>query len=293
MELIKNKDDITYYFEKGYRHHKSKEYRDAWESWVMAHGLSSGNYQMAAANQILHALSHLNVEQHDFKDQGEDLIFIVGLPRSGTSLLEQVLITQNNVIGNGERREFNTILDDALIKKDFNLDERTLIGYQEFYRKDIQKKGKYYVDKMPRNVLAIPLIKLVFPKCKIINTNRDRFSTCMSIYSSNFSDFTPYAHRWETINIFYDHCNFIANKFNDLIYSIYFKEMVTNFDSTIKDLYQYLDFKYTGKEIEFYKNKTVVKTCSKEQVKNPLNTNGLTQWLPYKSIVYGDTNDCL
>jgi hypothetical protein len=290
MQLVLNREDANYYFDKGHRHHKSKEYREAWESWVVAHGLQNGNYQVYAANQILSALMSLNVDYHDLPDQGEDLIFIVGLPRSGTSLLEQVLITQPNVIGNGERREFINILDDALIKKDFNLSENLIREYQLYYRKDLKGNTKtiYHIDKMPRNVLAIPLIKLVFPKCKIINTVRDRFSTCMSIYSSNFSDFTPYAHRWETLNIFYDHCTTIASKYKDLIYPIDFKEMVTNFETTIKDLYQYLGLNYTGKEIEFYKNKTVVKTCSSEQVKKALNTNGLTQWLPYKQIVYGD-----
>jgi hypothetical protein len=293
MQLILNREDHNYYFEKGYRFHKSKQYRDAWEAWVTAHGLYNGNYQVAAANQILHAIINLRVEEHDLEDQGEGLIFIVGLPRSGTSLLEQVLITQGNTYGRGERREFVAILDDALLNKDFNLDINTIKGYQSFYRKEIKNKAKYYVDKMPRNVLAIPLIKLVFPKCKIIHTNRDRFSTCMSIYASNFSDHTPYAHRWETLNIFYDHCSYVANKFKDLIYDISFEKVVTDFESTIKDLYQYLDFKYTGKEIEFYKNKTTVNTCSREQVKNPLNTNGLTQWLPYKPIVLGVSDDDL
>lgn len=294
MQLILNKDDAAYYFQKGYRHHQSREYREAWESWIVAHGLQNGNYHVTAANQILRAIMSLPADAHDLPDQGKDLIFIVGMPRTGTTLLEQVLATKSNVTGHGERREFVAILDDALIKRDFNLDLNAIRLFQAFYRESIKNIAtRYHVDKMPRNALAIPLIKTVFPQCKIIQTSRDRFSTCMSIYSSNFADFTPYAHRWETLNLFFDHCRLIGQKYKHLTYEISFEDIVSNFEPTIRQLFDYLQLQYTGEEVHFYKNKTDVRTCSKEQVKQPLNTNGLTQWLPYKPIVYGDTDDRL
>lgn len=295
MKLLLNSNDANYYYSKGYSHHKAGEYRKAWESWVVAHGLQNGNYHVAAANQILNALMSLSVVSHDLPDQGEDLIFIVGMPRTGTTLLEQILVTNENIIGHGERREFISILDEALINKNLKLDENTIMAFQTFYRKDFNKTQSpiYHVDKMPRNALAIPLIRTVFPKCKIINTSRDRFSTCMSIYSSNFSDFTPYTHRWETLNLFYDHYLLISNNFKDYTYTVSFDKLIIDFETTIRALYTYLNLDYTGNEINFYKNKNEVKTCSKEQIKLPLNKNGLTQWLPYRPIVYGESYDSL
>ncbi len=280
---------INHYFSLAKQYHSLKEYRKAWESWVCAHGLNDGNYQVEISNKIVDNLINLNIIPHNLPDKGNDLIFIVGMPRSGTTLLEQILCTHKDIQGYGERREFVTIMD-YFYSRQFKYTLEDIMTCQQIYRTGLtsSKKIIYHVDKMPRNFLAIPLIQLIFPNAKIIQTNRNRFCNCMSIYSSNFSEFTPYAHRWETLNIFYDQYLKITNHFKP--FKVNYEELVENFDGTIERIMDYLNIIPNNKEQEFYKNKNIVITCSKDQVKKPLYKNSNSSWFPYRSIVFGENN---
>jgi len=286
MELSLNQANPNFYFDLASKFHKSKNFTAAWENWVVAHGLYTGNYHVKAANQILQYATNAQIYQHDLPDQGEDLIFILGMPRSGTTLLEQILCTHDDIEGHGELKGMVELLDVALLTHDWNLNDTLISQFQTYYRNSLgNKKKRYHIDKMPRNFIGIFMIKSIFPKCKIIITERDRFSTCMSIYASNFGEFAPYAHRWETLNLFYDHYIKVKEARSDLLYKVSYENVVYDFAKTIKELCEYLSIPFTGDEDKFYKNKNIVVTCSKDQVKKPLYVHANAQWDPYKNFI--------
>ncbi len=293
MQLSLNQPNYSYYFDLAKRLHESRNHMGAWENWIVAHGLQPDNFHVKAANEILSYAINAEIYKHDLPDQGEDLIFILGMPRSGTTLLEQILCTHDDIEGHGELKGMVTLLDVALLEHDWKLNDELISQFQSHYRSQLgNKKKRYHVDKMPRNFIGIFLIKSIFPKCKIIQTHRDRFSTCMSIYASNFGEFAPYAHRWETLNLFYDHYIKVTEARKSSLYKVIYEDVIEHFDVTIKGVCDYLDIPFTGKEHTFYKNKNIVVTCSKDQVKKPLYHNANKQWDPYREII-GDISQPL
>ncbi len=274
--------EISMLFDLGHKLHKDKRYFDAFKAWTVAHGKYNGNFDIPSAEMIIYNIINKKLPEFTHGDTGKDLIFIVGMPRSGTTLLEQVLGTHDNIIPHGELRGMVNALD-IWLQNDFSLDKDKCNQIRYLYRQDAPLDGNYHVDKMPRNFLSINVIKSVFPDSKIINIKRDKFSTCMSIYASNFSEFTPYCHRWETLNIMYKMYEDLINVLNP--FTVHYENIIDNFDNEINKVFNYIGLEMTGKEKEFYKNKYEILTCSKDQVKKPLYKNANSNWEPYKEFL--------
>lgn len=172
-----------------------------------------------------------------FPDKDEPTpIFVVGMPRSGTSLVEQILSAHSLVSGAGERKVFPDIVScieqnskgwSVLQDKDYVAEIR------KRYREGIRIfKTPYVVDKLPGNFLFIGLIKKIFPRAIIIHTERNPFDTCLSIYSQYFSADIKFHHTEETLAHYYQHVyrrmmryweacsiDFLTLSYDDLVFS--------------------------------------------------------------------------
>ena len=227
------------------------------------------------------------------------IIFIIGMPRSGTSLIEQVLSAHDDVAGAGEL----TFLTDAIYKEFFsnpnkfditNITKEKLKKIQAFYIDRINQLSyseKYIVDKAPLNFKWTGFIKMVFPNSYIINCNRDPMDICWSNYKQYYSSSNlGFAYNLKKLGQFYnlynEYMNFWAKTLGEKnLLSIQYENFTENFKDEVKKLLSFCDLSWSTKCIEFYKSKNSVSTASLAQVRQPIYKTSVAAWENYSSYL--------
>ena len=226
-------------------------------------------------------------------------IFIVGMSRSGTTLIEQILSSHPKVFG-ADEVEFIP----NLIKKNFGRNKLKFFFDQviEFNKDDLRKIGKEYqkmintisnnsertTDKLPVNFLSIGFIKLILPNSKIIHTYRNPKDNCFSIFKNHFPDAKiKYAYDMNEIvmyyNLYFDLMKYWNNLLPDFIYNLKYENLVSNFDSESKNLLNFCNLEWSDDCLNFHTNKRIIKTASDVQARNKLYSSSINSWRNYKN----------
>ena len=224
-------------------------------------------------------------------DTTEAPIFVLGMPRSGSTLIEQILDSHSKVFGVGERPILNHIISKYNIRYSelFKLsnEERERIGndYIKSMRSLSGSNEPHIVDKVPQNFLFIGIIKLILPKAIIINTLRDPFDNCFSIFSQLFTEGQAYS--FDLINIFnyYNQYKMLLDHWRnilpDFIYDIHYEDIIANGDNEIKNLLEFCKLKYESNCRNFYENKRNILTPSSSQVRKELYSSSIRKYTKY------------
>ena len=235
-----------------------------------------------------------NIQKIKVKEDTIKPIFIVGMPRSGSTLLEQVLHTSNEVTAAGELPFLPELIEKYTKEIDYNKNpDNFLRTIRKEYLKKIKAlnkdKTRFITDKLPQNFINVGLINAAFPEAKIIDIKRNKNDNVLSIFQQRFTDGLSYAFEAKNIKAYYFEYEKMMKKWNKLckekIYRINYDEITDNFDKTIKKLFDWLDLEFTSDAINFYKNDNNVKTTSKIQVRNPLYTKSNEKWMNYKEYL--------
>lgn len=233
-------DSDSLAFVLGHHFHAKQEFEAAWKWYKQANYLRSmrnvergSNYHQSDAEEFVALAKQLNQQlervcsTERFSDSGDDEatpIFIVGMPRSGSTLLEGFLAQQNTIQKTGERIEFPNLLY-GLVGKELS-DEALLLQLQEFRQLYLQNTAlsgdqQYFIDKNPSNYLSVGLIKAVFPKALIINVQRTAVETIWSIFRHEFSHMWSYATSLENIahqySIYEQQMKYWETRYSDVI----------------------------------------------------------------------------
>lgn len=222
-------------------------------------------------------------------------IFIIGMPRSGTTLIEQILASHSLVSGEGElqtmRQEFETYGDriladgetEALIQSRASALREAATNYLR-HVKLIRTQGgrassRYFTDKMPYNFMMAGYIAAVLPNAKIIHCTRDPVETCFSIFKQNFSGSHAYSNELVELGQYYNlyedlmaHWN---QQFPGRIYEANYEKMVANSESEIEALLSFCGLDFEPACLMFHKNKRAVRTASVAQVRQPIYKDAL------------------
>jgi len=230
------------------------------------------------------------------KDYNSDktIIFVVGMPRSGTSLIEQILSSNKNVYGAGELPFIGNIAENLFfknkIKLNFNsledVEEEKFINLNNDYFKKLssfETNKKIFIDKAPFNFKWIGLIKKIIPNSKIIHCRRDAMDICWSNYKNFFSSIKMnYANNFKNIAAFYNLylniMNYWKNKFGKEIYDIDYENLIKNPEKEIKNLVSFCGLDWNENYLKFYENKKTVSTASLAQVRSPLYKSSIKKW---------------
>ena len=213
------------------------------------------------------------------------IIFILGMPRSGTSLVEQIISSHKNVYGGGEIPILGQVFYEKF-KNNNQLNKNNEISIN-FYNEliDIQKKyieqisiidnsQKVFTDKAPLNFRWIGFILSVFPNSKIIHCQRSKMDNCWSIYKNNFAGSLNFSNNLEDLgffhNLYEELMSFWNNKFKDKIYNLSYEDLVSNPDSQIKLLIKFCGLDWDPNCLEFHKNAKTIKTVSFVQARKPI-----------------------
>ena len=230
-------------------------------------------------------------------------VFVCGMPRSGTTLCEQILSSHSKITGAGELDYLAEVLDFRLIQPNENqinnLDfiiknQDSLKTAREQYLDKLSKRDKgdsiYICDKMPHNFIFIGLIKLILPEAKIIFCKRDPIDNCFSLYSHKFVEVShQYSYNQKMLVSYYklhqDLMKFWFKKHADDIFILDNEELVNNQETVSKKLIEHCELEWEEQCLDFHKNKRQVRTASIEQVRKPINNKSIGAWKKYEDYL--------
>ena len=231
-----------------------------------------------------------------------DPIFVVGLPRSGSTLIEQILASHSAVEGTMELPDINVIamgLGHAAPNKAaetypaslaaLDVDAIRALGEDYLARTRIQRKTDRprFIDKMPNNFQHIGLIHLILPKAKIIDARRHPMATCFSAFKQHFARGQNFSYDLDELGRYYrDYVALMAHFDQALpgrVHRVFYERMVDDPESEVRALLDYCGLPFEDACLRFYENDRAVRTASSEQVRRPIFREGLDQWRRYES----------
>ena len=220
-------------------------------------------------------------------------IFIVGMPRSGTSLVHQILDSHKNVFGAGELTAMSPIIND-FFKENKNIKEvtyKSVLSIREKYLDSISKlntKEEILVDKMPLNFRHIGFIFSAFPEAKVIHMKRDPMAICWSIYKYYFNgNFYSYNQNdlAKYFSLYEDLMKFWNKLFPNKIFDVTYEELTINQENETRYILDYCELEWDPNCLKFYENKKAVKTTSSLQVRKKMYQGSSEAWKKYEEYL--------
>jgi tetratricopeptide (TPR) repeat protein len=230
-----------------------------------------------------------------------DPIFIVGLPRAGSTLIEQILSSHSAVEGTMELPDIISITralrnaaadtragayHDALER--LRGDELRALGEQYLARTRIHRKlGRpFFIDKMPNNFAHVGLIHLILPNAKIIDARRNPLACGFSCFKQHFAHGQNFSYGLDNIGRYYRDYVELMEHFDAVlpgrVHRVNYEDMVENTESEVRQLLEYCGLPYEDACLRFFENDRPVRTASSEQVRQPIYTAGVDHWQHYE-----------
>ena len=220
-------------------------------------------------------------------------IFIVGMPRSGTTLVEQIISSHHKVYGAGELSALDNLI--APIMNDYvthnnSLSEKNFLSIRQRYLKNLSNLNtseSIITDKMPTNFKNIGFILKAFPEAKIIHLKRDAMAICWSIYQRYFpADGIGFAYDMKDVGQFYNSYTEMMSYWHELfpnqIYDISYEDLTINQEKETRKLLEYCELEWDENCLNFHTNKRAIKTASSLQVKEKMYQGSSEVWRKYE-----------
>jgi len=230
-----------------------------------------------------------------------DPIFIVGLPRAGSTLVEQILASHSGVEGTMELPEMISITrdlrraaadkragayHDALAR--LTHAELCELGERYIERTRIHRKlGRaFFIDKMPNNFAHIGLIHLILPNAKIIDARRHPLACCFSGFKQHFAIGQNFTYGLDNIGRYYRDYVELMRHFDTVlpgrVHRVIYEDLVANTEHEVRRLLAYCGLPFEDACLRFFENERPVRTASSEQVRQPIYTSGVDHWQHYE-----------
>ena len=238
----------------------------------------------------------ININSQNNKDN-KKIIFIIGMPRSGTTLIEQILSSNDNIYGGGELPFIDNFALNLFFKNNVEINFSSIKKIEDEKFEELRKnylnkvlsyniKEDIITDKTPFNFKWVGLILKTFPNCKIIHCERNGMDICWSNYKNFFSSAKmSYSNSFKNIANYYklylDIMNFWKKKYSGSIYNISYEKLIQDPKKEIKNMVNFCDIDWTENYLNFYKNKKIVQTASLAQVRSPLYKSSINKWEKY------------
>ena len=226
-------------------------------------------------------------------------LFIVGMPRSGTSLVEQILSSHSSVHGGGELLAMNSCVVPVLSiftetgshSSNIKISDHDFIKLREHYLQTLlalNAPEKIVIDKMPLNFLFIGFILSAFPEAKIINLNRDPIATCWSCFKHYFSKTgNGFVYAMDDLTEFYrlyiELMSFWRKRYADRIYDVCYEDLTENQQQETANLLKFCQLRWEDACLDFHKAERMVKTASATQVRKKMYRGSSEAWRKYEA----------
>lgn len=243
----------------------------------------------------------ISLTQQNSRPISQIPIFIIGMPRSGTTLVEQILASHSKVFGAGELPFMNKLCNSVFqelnyrksLSENKNVSLEKLISIRNKYTQyldDLNANEVFITDKLPINFKWIELILNSIPEAKIIHVKRDPKATCWSIYKTFFSKGgNKFSYDMDHIIAFYKMYKELMELwdtyFGDKIYTIKYENIVNDQANQTRHLLTYCDLNWEDRCLEFYETERTVETASQTQVRRKIYDEGINSWKNYKPYI--------
>ena len=305
-------DKIQLHFATGKAFEDRKEYSQAFQAYQQGNKLQHdhGGFDISKIEQqVAEQIKYCSAEL--FKNRGHlglntpDPIFIVGLPRAGSTLLEQILASHSqvdgtmelhNILGLASRlrgRSKNQKDQEAQYPK--NLSEINPDYFKRFGQqfidetRDYREQAPLFIDKMPNNFLHIGLIRLILPNAKIIDARRSPMACCFSGFKQLFAEGQDFSYNLEDIGRYYQaYLKLMAHWDNVLpgfVLTVNHEEVVDDLETQVRRILDFCGLEFEQSCVDFHKTKRNIKTPSSEQVRQPIYKNATEQWRHFEQYL--------
>jgi tetratricopeptide (TPR) repeat protein len=298
-------DRVYLQFALGKAFEDRKNYQQSFHHYAKGNAIKKAQLQYKAEGTTQECEDQIAACTHEIFNRetgcsASDPIFILGLPRAGSTLLEQILSSHSMVDGTLELPNILSISGklrrlgqrEGHQKYPFNLadlsaEQLATLG-EEFIRDtQVHRMGApFFIDKMPNNFRHIGLIKLMLPNAKVIDARRDPMSCCFSGFKQLFAEGQMFSYDQEDIAQYYlDYVRLMAH-WDDVISGyvlrVQHEDVVADLETEVRRMLDFCGLPFEESCLEFHKTERNVRTPSSEQVRQPIFSTALEQWKHYE-----------
>jgi tetratricopeptide (TPR) repeat protein len=226
-------------------------------------------------------------------------ILIVGLPRSGSTLIEQILASHSLVDGTHELGDLTRAVQ--TLRRRARKDERfpeflrrtSAAGWSRIGQEYLERTAKYrrgapyFIDKNPNNFVFAGVVKLALPNARIINARRHPLDSCLGAYKQLFASGQPFTYEMTELAEYYlqyqrlmDHWHKVMPGF---VLDVHYENVVTDFEAQVRRILDYCSLPFEEACLNFYETRRAVKTASSEQVRQPIYSSSIDLWRNYEA----------
>jgi len=306
---LPKEDEAHLHFALGKIFDDCKLYNRAFPHYAAGNSIEKARYRFDAArhheaiSRVIKTLDADFIRDHVvWGSDTEAPIFIVGMPRSGTTLLEQIVSSHPQVFGAGElpffsqrvrglKKELRSDTPFPECMKDLTPDvvARIAADYLAPLKK-VAPKAQYYTDKMPGNFLSLGLIHLVFPKARIIHCRRNPFDTCLSIFFQKFTGEHSYAYALEDLGRYYREYLRVMNHWKKVLpegalLEVDYEKVVEDTEGQARRILDFCGLSWDDRCLAFHDNERSVRTASSWQVRQPVYKSSKERWKNYRPFL--------
>ena len=309
IALIKEKGALKpLYFALAKASEDLKKYKESFKYLALGNSIANeeANYKIDQDQDLFNSIKRLfkNFDINQKIDSDKKIIFIVGMPRSSTTLVEQIISSHKNVYGAGELSFMSDAIENFSgmeigskislsdkFKEIKELDVEKLRNIQLEYTeklKTLNFNEQFITDKAPLNFRWIGFIRTVFPNSKIIHCNRDPMDTCYSNFKNSFgANSLGFSYDLKKLgkyyNLYKDLTNFWTNIYTKDIYQFSYEKLVNEKENEVKKLLNFCGLEWDKNCLEPHKNTKSVATASLSQVRSPIYNSSINKWKNYET----------
>ena len=305
---LTNDDRFHFHFSLGKALEDNGSFAESFDHYAQGNALRRKLIRYDAADNEAHVGRSKKLFTCEFFAQRQDVgcpardpIFIVGLPRSGSTLIEQILASHSQVEGTQELPDISMIArvvgarttraevsayPRALEK--FSADELRGLGAQYLEQTRIHRKtpAPFFIDKMPNNFAHVGLIHLILPNAKIVDARRHPLGCCFSCFKQHFARGQNFTYELAEIGRYYRNYVELMAHFDAVlpgrVHRVFYENMVEDTEGCVRRLLDYCGLPFEEPVLRFHENQRAVRTASSEQVRQPIFRDGVDQWRHYE-----------
>jgi tetratricopeptide (TPR) repeat protein len=282
---------------------QKKQPREAFTHFMQGNELDRTDYDLKSFRKQIDALIELFtpfffMSKTGFGDPTERPVLVVGMPRSGTTLTEQILSSHPLVEGAGELSEIEKIYESAvdhashLHRNLTNLTSERCKQLAARYRAELDRHSRTalrVVDKMPHNFMQLGFIALLFPRAHIVHCRRDPMDNCVSIFTQRFNKKHSYATDLKMLGLYYREYHRLMNHWHKVLplkmLEIQYENMIADQETMSRKLIDFVGLEWDDACLSFHETERTVTTPSRWQVRQPIYSTSVKRWKKYEEFL--------
>lgn len=304
---LKESTDVHFRFALGKAYEDRKDYDKAWDYYhsgnerqrpLVKYDPVDNSTEKDAIRTYFTRDRLSKTEGHGYADEGP--IFIVGLGRSGSTLVEQILASHSQVEGTEELSVLGNLSDSisryrtdnqrfpAVLDSMRPLDWHALgLEYLDGAKRYRMTDKPIFTDKLPNNFPFVGLLHLILPNAKIINARRHPIDTCLGNYKQLFGHGQNFTYDiFELADYYKEYC-LTMDHWNEVlpgkVLDVHYEELVTDLEGQVARILEHCDLPFEEACVRFHETERAIKTASSEQVRQPIYKGGMGKWRKYES----------